>query len=188
MTAPTPNALPDPGTTSPSGEDFDVLRHNIEAHVTAIREKHPEQKVLSVLDGQAVFRLASQGVLKQLQAEGVKGADTLSEKLETAAASDGYTDLFAVANRYRHAETVREAGVDAQADQHRLGLLANAAGGTAAAIVTSVLTPEGVAPVISRGRAMVVEYTDDQKSNAANLMNGLLEQAGDARPEEPLAA
>jgi hypothetical protein len=157
-----------------------ALTHDIEARSAALLGSHPGMEVLDVAEGQEIFRLASLGVLRRLDDRGVRGADGLMERLDTAAASDGLADIHDVAERLRQAEAMgTELGdAKAQAEQHRLGLLADAVGGTAAAIVASVMNPDGAGSVAERARDMVAEYVSGSKKDPARaVLDGLLDEA-----------
>ena len=85
-----------------------------------------------------------------------------------------------------------ESGVDAnaQAQQARMALLANAAGETALAVVSSVVNPDRLDILIKSGRKTVDDYdTETHKSGGVELLNDLLDQAETAQASpEPLAA
>lgn len=170
-----------PQPPAPGREALDTIRHDVQARTDELHGSRGEDDFLSVSDRQDLFRVASYGVLRQLDEAGVKGAAGLSGKLAAAGDSDNFADLFTVADRLRQAEAMAtELGdVNAQAEHHRLALLADAAGGTAAAVVSSVLSPEGTGPVAARGRNMLEEYQGGRSASAHAVhavLKGLLDE------------
>lgn len=167
------------------GGSVDALSHDIKTQADDLLAEHPGIEVLDVQELQTVFRLASNGVLRRLSDQGVRGAFGLQGKLDAVAETDGFADIHDVAERLRRAEAMgAELGdANAQAEQHRLGLLADAVGGTASAIVASVLTPDGAEHVITRARSMVGEYRSGSKSDPTrSILDGFLDEVEGRRP------
>ncbi len=186
MTTHKPEAVPQEG-------NYDVLRQRVIDMVDTMHADDAANQELAAPELSAVIRVASEGVLRQLQERGVREAGTLAIRLGEAAQLDNLADLsHTVADRYTSAQGRRESGVDsnAQAQQRRMALLAGAAGETAVTIVASVITPDSVAALTARGHNAVQEYdTAAHRSSGTDLLNGLLKQAEESAQslQEPLA-
>lgn len=174
-----------PGHGFDADGSIDALSHDVKEQAAAFRAGHPGIEVLDVRERQAVFRLASRGILRRLSDQGVKGAYGLLSKLDAAAETDGFADIYNVAERLRRAELIgAELGdVNAQSEHGRLGLLADAVGGTASAVVASVLTPEGAGYVVNRARSMVAEYRSGSKRDPSkSILGSLLDKVESRQP------
>lgn len=173
MTANTPDTITLMG-------DYDTLRQRVVDAAHDFGLEDPSERELTTPELSSVILLTSQGVLRQLQEEGVAEAGTLAIKLGHVVDADELADLsYTVSEHYAAGESSVDA--NAQAQYQRMARLAKAAGKTAGTIVNSVLKPENVSSVAADSRNAVLDYRITALTKAgADLLNGLIMQAEQA--------